>query len=152
MPKMDECKRRTQIPAFGNWDFTNELPITRYFECARHAGLVRYSCSSNETPNSHLNKPLPLHNQEKRNRERHVIVNGRKKGKSGKLYDVREQQGRNPIRVNKLLQQNDTVPPTPKSVDEDLYKIPPQLLHKTTKRKRMLGFISKCLVPASCVS
>ncbi|KAL9257606.1 hypothetical protein AKJ16_DCAP03578 [Drosera capensis] len=35
-------KRRSgQIPAFGNWDYVNELPITQYFESAREAGLIR---------------------------------------------------------------------------------------------------------------
>jgi len=44
-----ECKRSGQIPAFGNWDYANELPITQYFETARQAGLVRYSSSSGES-------------------------------------------------------------------------------------------------------
>lgn len=35
-----------QIPAFGDWDKANELPITQYFECARQAGLRRCSCSA----------------------------------------------------------------------------------------------------------
>ncbi|KAL2924950.1 DNA gyrase subunit A [Bienertia sinuspersici] len=35
----------------------------------------------------------------------------------------------------------------PKAVDEDLYKIPPELL----KRKKRLGFISRCLVPPCAV-
>ncbi|GAB2218530.1 hypothetical protein Droror1_Dr00001757 [Drosera rotundifolia] len=35
-------KRRSgQIPAFGDWDYDNELPITQYFESAREAGLIR---------------------------------------------------------------------------------------------------------------
>lgn len=34
-----------------------------------------------------------------------------------------------------------------KAVDEDLYKIPPELL----KPKRRLGFISRCLVPPCAV-
>ncbi|KAI5423931.1 hypothetical protein KIW84_030232 [Lathyrus oleraceus] len=47
---MDEYwKRSGGIPAFGNWDFANELPITQYFENARQAGLIRYSSSSGET-------------------------------------------------------------------------------------------------------
>ncbi|KAI9186457.1 hypothetical protein LWI28_017422 [Acer negundo] len=37
----------------------------------------------------------------------------------------------------------------PKAVDEDLYKIPPELLH-SSNRKKMTGFFS-CLVPA-CAS
>ncbi|KAJ1413820.1 hypothetical protein SESBI_19314 [Sesbania bispinosa] len=77
--------------------------------------------------------------------------------KQGKVWDVTEHT-RNK-QNSKQLHQHDDVPqyppPTrrgvPKPVDEDLYKIPPELL-RTTKRKKMLGFISKCLVPAACVS
>ncbi|CAK9137741.1 unnamed protein product [Ilex paraguariensis] len=43
---MEECNRGGQIPAFGDWDTTNDLPITRYFECARQAFLIRYSGSA----------------------------------------------------------------------------------------------------------
>ncbi|GAB4835440.1 hypothetical protein Ancab_000347 [Ancistrocladus abbreviatus] len=47
---MDEIwmKRSCQIPAFGDWDNVNEMPITQYFESARQAGLLRYSSSSGE--------------------------------------------------------------------------------------------------------
>ncbi|MBA0628415.1 hypothetical protein Godav_023140, partial [Gossypium davidsonii] len=38
--------RSGQIPAFGDWDHANELPITQYFESAREAGLIRFSSSS----------------------------------------------------------------------------------------------------------
>ncbi|KAG4983573.1 hypothetical protein GmHk_10G029502 [Glycine max] len=136
-----EWKGDEHIPAFGNWDFTNEFPITRYFECATQARLH--------------NKPRHLRNhikQETRNKERrcrHVNGNANK----GKVYDVREQQ-RKPNRISKhvqvQVQQHDTVPRTPKPVDEDLYKIPPELLHTTNKRKKLLGFISKCLVLLVC--
>ncbi|XWS57287.1 hypothetical protein CRYUN_Cryun09bG0161000 [Craigia yunnanensis] len=44
----DCCKRSGHIPAFGDWDYANELPITQYFECARQAGLIRFSSSSGE--------------------------------------------------------------------------------------------------------
>ncbi|KAL6988926.1 hypothetical protein U1Q18_014677 [Sarracenia purpurea var. burkii] len=39
-------KKSGQIPAFGNWEYANQLPITQYFECARQAvagGLLRHS-------------------------------------------------------------------------------------------------------------
>ncbi|GMG99888.1 hypothetical protein Nepgr_001728 [Nepenthes gracilis] len=43
------CRRGgSQIPAFGDWEYVNELPITQYFESARQAGLLRYSSSSGE--------------------------------------------------------------------------------------------------------
>jgi len=47
--KQEYCKRSGQIPAFGDWDYANELPITQYFECARQAGLIRYSSSSGDS-------------------------------------------------------------------------------------------------------
>lgn len=39
-------KKSGQIPAFGNWEYANELPITQYFECARQAGLIRPTSSA----------------------------------------------------------------------------------------------------------
>ncbi|TKY61317.1 hypothetical protein E2542_SST11167 [Spatholobus suberectus] len=99
-----------------------------------------------------------------RNRERrcpHVVVKEKESvkmnmRKQGKVCDVTE-QARKP--VSKQMHLHDAVPRSPpprpvrlpKPVDEDLYKIPPELL-RTTKRKKMLGFISKCLVPAACIS
>lgn len=40
--------KKYQIPAFGYWDFSDDLPITQYFESARHAGLLRYSAGDGE--------------------------------------------------------------------------------------------------------
>ncbi|XP_058740623.1 uncharacterized protein LOC131612893 [Vicia villosa] len=155
---MDEyCKRSGQIPAFGNWDFANELPITQYFENARQAGLIRYSSSSGET-DPYVRGEQDLYivdykkpvGKETRNRETRMR-------KQSKVYDVTEYPGKQTMNKKKTLHVNDVVCkaplPTrvPKPVDEDLYKISPQLL-RTTKRKKMLGFISKCLVPTACVS
>lgn len=162
---MDECKRSGQIPAFGNWDYANELPITQYFETARQAGLVRYSSSSGESdPYVRTDRDLyavdfkkPLRNippskKGTRNRGRVVVVKDKDKEKEcvkvnmrkqGKVCDVTE-QARKPVSQARVVR-------LAKPVDEDLYKIPPELL-RTTKRKKMLGFISKCLVPAACVS
>ncbi|XP_061363379.1 uncharacterized protein LOC133306976 [Gastrolobium bilobum] len=172
---MDECKRSGQIPAFGNWDFANDLPITQYFECARQAGLVRYSSSSGESdPYMRGDRDLYAVDFKKpvrsiqpstlkkgtRNRERrcpHVMVKEKESmnmRKQGKVCDVTEHPRK---LMSKQLHLHDVVPQyppprvAPKPVDEDLYKIPPELL-RTTKRKKMLGFISKCLVPTACVS
>ncbi|KAK7337984.1 hypothetical protein VNO77_18578 [Canavalia gladiata] len=162
---MDECKRSGQIPAFGNWDYANDLPITQYFETARQAGLVRYSSSSGESDRDlyalPFHKPQPTRNISTSSALKKGCRNGMVKEKEnmkmnlrkqGKVCDVTE-QGRKPVRKHL----HDAVPRSPphrrapKPVDEDLYKIPPELL-RTTKRKKMLGFISKCLVPAACVS
>lgn len=36
------------VPAFGSWDWNNDLPFTQCFESARQAGLLRYSFDSQE--------------------------------------------------------------------------------------------------------
>ncbi|CAJ1976309.1 unnamed protein product [Sphenostylis stenocarpa] len=145
--KMDEWKRDAHIPAFGNWDFTNEFPITRYFECATQPRPLRYTSSSAET--RLRSNPRALRNyskQDTRNKGRrcqHVNAN------RGRVYDVSE-QSKKPNGIKKHRQVHDTVPRTTKPVDEDLYKIPPELLHTSNKRKKIMGFISKCLVLLVC--
>ncbi|KAK7285849.1 hypothetical protein RJT34_20632 [Clitoria ternatea] len=132
------CKRSGQIPAFGNWDYANELPITQYFESARQAGLVRYSSSSGESlPADRDLYALPLRNSNlkkgTRNRERrcpHVMVKD-KDIKDGVNMNMRKQ-----VKVCDVTEQaRNRRKPVPKPVDEDLYKIPPELL-RTTKRVR----------------
>lgn len=193
---MDEnCKRSGQIhiPAFGNWDYANDMPITQYFECARQAGLLRYSSSSGESDpyvrgtttatvgdlyavddhhhhHRHLYKPSRYHAAvavaPPRKTKRGSNVKEVQKRQVKKVCDVteppRKQQSlhqnfnnNNNVNKKKLHPQHDVVTATtirarpPKAVDEDLYKIPPELLH-SPKRKKMPGFFS-CLVPA-CAS
>ncbi|XP_028790223.1 uncharacterized protein LOC114746575 [Neltuma alba] len=160
---MDEWKRSGQIPAFGNWDLANDLPITQYFECARQAGLVRHSSSSGESdPHAcgdrdlyaldfkHHVPPAPSSIKKmRRKRSSNVKENGNMNmKKQGKVWDVREAPG-------KAGGRNEGLPPPPprrpKPVDQDLYQIPPEVL-RTSKRSKMLGFISKCLLPRGCVS
>ncbi|ONI05082.1 hypothetical protein PRUPE_6G355600 [Prunus persica] len=174
----DYYKRSGQIPAFGDWDYANELPITQYFECARQAGLIRFSSSSGESADAyvrsadlyavnHLNKPKPSRKQqaattrvgtrEKRGQRAHVME---QKKQQAKVCDVTQPPTKHyeyQVQQSNRTRSNDAVPrvpprfPTrpPKPVDEDLYKIPPELLHKN-KRKKMLGLLC-CLVPA-CAS
>ncbi|XP_022747553.1 uncharacterized protein LOC111297182 isoform X2 [Durio zibethinus] len=171
----DYCKRSGQIPAFGDWDYANELPITQYFECARQAGLIRFSSSSGES-NPYI--PADLYTVDLRKHSRYLVPprkvsrvrekHGKETKKAGRVCDVaappRKYQHQHPhhrvpisnnnnnnITSSKLLK-NDVVPPKrlpvrpPNPVDEDLYKIPPELLH-SSKRKKMRGFFS-CLIPA----
>ncbi|KAK7258587.1 hypothetical protein RIF29_24168 [Crotalaria pallida] len=163
---MDEWKRSGQIPAFGNWDYANELPITQYFECARQAGLVRYSSSSGDSgpytntmrvDHDHdlyavqVKKPskkgMKNNNNNRERRSSHHYHQG-----NGKVCDVTEHPRKHHHQMSnsnsnsnskQLLHKHDVVPrsaphnhhikPKPKPVDEDLYKIPPELL-RTTKR------------------
>ncbi|KAK2638086.1 hypothetical protein Ddye_025881 [Dipteronia dyeriana] len=191
----DYCKKSGQIPAFGDWDYSNEMPITQYFECARQAGLIRYSSSSGDSDPYinggaaddlyavDLKRPSrSINNAPRKTRVRNVkrgsqVKEQKKQAARGKVFDVTEPPRKQPHHVplstnninynfnynyknNKKLQRDGIVPPPttrrrplsvrpPKAVDEDLYKIPPELL-QSSNRKKMLGFFS-CLVPA-CAS
>ncbi|KAG8478977.1 hypothetical protein CXB51_028876 [Gossypium anomalum] len=225
---MDEyCKRSGQIPAFGDWDNANELPITQYFECARQAGLIRFSSSSGES-NPYVAAHDLYETADSRKHSRNLAPTRKKlctvgtwrsnkaliclqaffwepflsrqqlaliimemgggmqqasrvreKGgahvkeqkKAGRVCDVTEPPRKyyqhphhhlslsinndNTTSSNSKHLKYDAVPPPipkrlsvrpPKPVDEDLYKIPPELLH-SSKRKKMPGFFC-CLVPA----
>ncbi|KAF5454811.1 hypothetical protein F2P56_024448 [Juglans regia] len=165
---MDENRRRSgQIPAFGDWDYTNDMPITQYFECPRQAGLIRHSSSSGDTDPCvgggdlyavHFKKPsrttVLSPPRKKREKERRYDPHVKEQKRVGKVCDVTE-PARKPGR-QLLHHTNHAVPPPlrvisadvrpPKPVDEDLYKIPPEL--HTTKQKKRLGFFSRCLEPA----
>ncbi|XP_058740618.1 uncharacterized protein LOC131612887 [Vicia villosa] len=155
---MDEYwKRSGQIPAFGNWDFQNELPITRYFETARQAGLIHHPSSYGEAdPYVRCEHDLYAVDFKKATRIRdrrytNSKVKETRLRKHGKVCDVTEYPNKplNKKKVNDVVHSARPLPSKP--VDEDLYKISPQLL-RTTKRKKMLGFISNCLLPTACFS
>ncbi|KAM3691320.1 hypothetical protein ACJW31_08G006600 [Castanea mollissima] len=175
---MDEyCKRSGQIPAFGDWDNANELPITQYFECARQAGLIRYSSSSSgETDHrpyvrgdlyavdfNKQSRSVPpsrkttrersdggVREREREKRYNHNYHPQQKVKTAKKVCDVTEPSTKTTHATAATTTQNDAVPlpPASKPIDEDLYKIPPELLLHTSKRKKILGFFSKCLAPA----
>lgn len=162
---MDEWRRSGQIPAFGNWDQANDLPITLYFESARQAGLIRHSTNSSgecghrymrsDLHASDFNKPSRFHVPPRKTRMREQRgPHSREQRKQGKVCDVtdpaRKQQHTMPHchKMDAVICPKVPLKP-PKAVDEDLYKIPPELL-RSAKRKKCPGLFS-CLVPA-CAS
>ncbi|XP_050221110.1 uncharacterized protein LOC126671387 [Mercurialis annua] len=175
---MDEWKRSGQIPAFGNWEHANEMPITQYFECARQAGLIRYSNSSGECDRhgsrgcggggagdlyaannfKKASRDLGPPRKTRVSRERNRVVSSsgghvKEQKKQGKVCDVTQPPTKQHQHQHQPMNGGGTVNHRPKfpakAVDEDLYKIPPELL-RSSKRKKMPGFFS-CLVPA-CAS
>ncbi|CAM8894600.1 unnamed protein product [Rhodiola kirilowii] len=150
-------KKSGQIPAFGNWDYTNDLPITQYFQSARQAGLIRYSSSADcdlysvatgfqKPPHTAARRPKSGGGMKCEKRGGATTDNGRRQ-RMNKSSDVTQ-----PVRKVKC-QNDDVYRPkvkivniVPKPVDEDLYKIPPELL-RASKKKKVLRFITGCLVP-----
>lgn len=165
-------KRRSgqlrKIPAFGNWDTVNDLPITQYFESAQQAGLTRFSSSSGDASSGDL---YAVDNPEKHHHHYYIHSSAPRRTMKGKGGEKRcpphlkeaPRGGRQAVKVYDLPTapsthlkklQNDAVGSrqlprnrrAPKAVDEDLYKIPPDLLHQSHEKKKKLGFISRCLV------
>ncbi|GMN25909.1 hypothetical protein TIFTF001_001115 [Ficus carica] len=169
-PLPDYFKKSGQIPAFGNWDYANELPITQYFECARQAGLIRYSSSSGDSSDPYLrgdlyavdhhpqkpyravDNPLPARKLQTRGGREKRCPHVKEQKKQAKVCDVTEPPRNKPLR-------NDAascppppplpLPRLPKPVDEDLYKIPPELLHASKRVEEKVGNLFK--VPSTCL-
>ncbi|XP_017644237.1 uncharacterized protein LOC108484849 [Gossypium arboreum] len=146
---MDDYYRRSHVPAFGSWDWNNDLPFTQCFETARQTGLLRYSYSEDrdlyvagDLYENDVVTPamIVVPRKKKKVGESHV-----KEGKKQR-WEVSEEKAAaaatSPIIMAK---------PTPKPVDEDLYKISPDLLYAKPKKKKALRLLSSCLVP-SCLS
>ncbi|CAN6462715.1 unnamed protein product [Victoria cruziana] len=132
-----------QFPAFGNWDLSDDMPITQYFESARQAGLHHHSRGKFHPDDylwdldRHAALPPPLAVYRiKGNGTVRRFQNGKEPKKLGRVWDEAQAPRSPPPPV--------PTPPrrAPKAVDEDLYKIPTELLRKTRRRK-FLNFFSR---------
>ncbi|KAM5562938.1 hypothetical protein ABKV19_017898 [Rosa sericea] len=146
----DYYRRSHQVPAFGSWDWNQDLPFTQCFESARQAGFLRYTTYTDEhdqdrdlyvTGDLYQNDvvtPAMIVVPRRRNKMRHPQVKEAKE-EGWVMGEVKEPPSPPPRSR-----------PNPKPVDEDLYKISPELLYAKAKKKRGLGFFSSCLLP-TCV-
>ncbi|GMN50207.1 hypothetical protein TIFTF001_019367 [Ficus carica] len=137
------------VPAFGSWDWNDNVPFTQCFESARQAGLFRYSDSEDRdlyvTGDLYQNDvvtPAMIVVPRRRTKLGDPHVKGAKHQSSWVSDDVKEAPSPPPEHVHRL---------TPKPVDEDLYKISPELLYVKHKKKRGLSFFSSCLMP-TCIA
>ncbi|XP_039030440.1 uncharacterized protein LOC120164860 isoform X2 [Hibiscus syriacus] len=144
---MDDYYRRNHVPAFGSWDWNNDLPFTQCFESARQTGLLRYNCSEDrdlyvagDLFENDVVTPAMIVVPRKRTKVRQSHVK-EDKTQSWEAGDVKQPAGTEP-------NPDPTAKPTPNPVDEDLYKISPELLYAKTKKKKGLCFFSCCLVPS----
>ncbi|CAL1412358.1 unnamed protein product [Linum trigynum] len=170
--------RGGHVPAFGSWDWNNDLPFTQCFESARQAGFLRYSYS--EDPDLYVAGDLYQNDVvtptvivvPRRPRQQGKVRQSRTK--QGKTMEKRQQQqaemGYNLKECQGVVIKEEPSPPpksaaattntslprsNPKPVDEDLYKISPHLLYASStkprkKKKRAFGIWSSCLLP-TCV-
>ncbi|KAL5165539.1 hypothetical protein HKD37_18G050654 [Glycine soja] len=148
--RFQECHyKKSQVPAFGSWDWNDNLPFTQCFESARQAGLLRCSYSESEERDLYVTGDLYENNVV----TPAMIVVPRRRAK---VVDQHEKETK---LKNWISDDVDSEPPSPtplprptsKPVDEDLYKISPGLLYAKAKKKRGLCFFSSCLLP-TCVA
>nr|CAB3465749.1 unnamed protein product [Digitaria exilis] len=134
-------RRHVPIPVFGEWNqlYCEELPMTQYFESAMQAGLVRpgYHCcyhdaagepvlsrspSGSPPPHKPAKKVRSAMMEERRESHQqaaHVVSRRRQQG----ALVVADGGARAPRRPRAVV----------RSVDEDLYKVHPDLLPKKGK-------------------
>ncbi|CAN0898044.1 hypothetical protein LINGRAHAP2_LOCUS19486 [Linum grandiflorum] len=149
------------VPAFGSWDWNNDLPFTQCFDSARQpaaGGFLRYSYSSEDRD---LYLAGDLYQNDVVAPAVFVVPRRTKQGKvqnrEGKTTTKQQKKevGYNDCLYDVVKDPPSPPPPrrrTPKPVDEDLYKIPPELLCSPNKpkKKRAFGFFTSCLLP-TCV-
>ncbi|XP_020106605.1 uncharacterized protein LOC109722853 isoform X1 [Ananas comosus] len=162
------------IPAFGDWDDCDDLPITQYFESAAQAGLLR-GRSFQEPPaaaghafNLSAEPVCPTYRQHRRRcrpNDDHPRKQVRRSGVVEREYvqcGVKEQQQRKQqLQGRVVVAQNIVVaagpsprkpPRAPKAVDEDLYKIPPEFLYEKPRRKKLLRNLWSGCLGLNCVA
>lgn len=142
--------KRSHVPAFGSWDCNNDdfpIPFTECFESARQTGLFDYSYSQD----SDLYVTGDLYQNNIVTPTMIVVPRRKKKGSYKEarkeaawvMSDNCEKESPTPLPLSPP-----TVKRVPKKpVDEDLYKISPDLLYSKSKMKGIRGFISSCLLP-----
>ncbi|XP_071723424.1 uncharacterized protein [Rutidosis leptorrhynchoides] len=143
---MNNYYRRNHVPAFGSWDCNDDLPFTQCFESARQAGLIRCSYSSDrdlyvagDLYENNILTPA-------------IIVAPRPKGyrkptkkDAWTTYDYEVKEPPIPV-ASQPSPPSQTWHVKPKAVDEDLYKISPELLRAMTKRKKKWRLFSSCIM------
>ncbi|CAK7349440.1 unnamed protein product [Dovyalis caffra] len=129
---------RSHVPAFGSWDWNSDLPFTQCFESARQAGLLRYSYSEDRD----LYVAGDLYENDVVTPAMIVVPRRRAKVRSPRAKEEKRQQS---WEVTNDVKEPPSPPPTarpkPKPVDEDLYKIPPELLCAKPKKAGLFAFL-----------
>ncbi|XP_006645214.1 uncharacterized protein LOC102722065 [Oryza brachyantha] len=131
MEALDDCKWR-QIPAFGDWNLWEEMPVTQYFEPATF-----FFTAQSEKDEEDLFK-VPQFPTKPYNYKKCVV---RVKGEKENANAVRVRKGG---RKQQYLNEQQKWKPKA-AVDEDLYKISPKLICRVKKKKLLRNLLGGCL-------
>ncbi|XP_076920892.1 uncharacterized protein LOC143582146 [Bidens hawaiensis] len=154
---MDEF-RGNHIPAFGSWDCNNHLPFTQCFESARQAGFIGYGYPQDRDlyvagDLYENNVVTPAMIVVPRRRRRGPVRGSKKESRVVCEYDYEFVYGEkeSPVADHHMKNAANNVKVKTKAVDEDLYKISPELLRAPPRRRsKRWGLFSMCMQPA-CV-
>ncbi|XP_023550147.1 uncharacterized protein LOC111808425 [Cucurbita pepo subsp. pepo] len=128
--------QRNFIPTFGNWEWNDHLPFTQCFEASRIAGYpdVRDLYVAGDLYQNDVVTPAMI-----------VVPRPRRKRDRHGKQEMQQKWTESPPQVTLHPPK-----PMPKPVDEDLYKISPNLCAKP-KKKRGLSYITSCFVPTCLI-
>ncbi|KAL9667182.1 hypothetical protein QQ045_001531 [Rhodiola kirilowii] len=118
------------IPPFGNWDYADELSYTHYFSCATQAaaaGCNTYSSySTGDLYAVDSSKKSQVMKEHRRQNVRTVYTNDQNHQQKQTMKQPR-------TKLNRA--RREATCHYAKPVDEDLYKIPPELIRAYKKKK-----------------
>ncbi|EAZ14599.1 hypothetical protein OsJ_04522 [Oryza sativa Japonica Group] len=126
MEALDDCKWR-QIPAFGDWNIWDDMPVTQYFE----SGTFFFTAQAEKDEDLFKVPQFPANPY---NYKKCVVrVKGEKENANANANAVRVRKGGR--KQQYLNEQQKWKPKT--AVDEDLYKISPKLICRVKKAKEV---------------
>ncbi|KAI0492711.1 hypothetical protein KFK09_026987 [Dendrobium nobile] len=147
-----EEKKSWKIPPFGNWEYFDEMSLSHCFDSASQPGLIRPSFFGDEDLFK-LKVAMPVKSAHTCCSHCHRKVRkGHGVGMEKPFSKEQQQQKKQGTVGNSTA----TMPRTrraPMAVDEDLYKIPPELLYqKPDKRQRVLrNLLWGCMAGLNCI-
>ncbi|XP_020592499.1 uncharacterized protein LOC110037817 [Phalaenopsis equestris] len=141
---------RWQIPAFGNWEYYDDLDISHYFDCVGHDTLFPpcFFCEEElfKAPVAMPVKYSYPYDDHCRRKVRKKVSGAGENKRSKKVQEQRKQE-----RVCNATAATPRRRTAPMAVDEDLYKIPPELLYPKRKRKKVLRSLLSGCMGVACI-
>ncbi|KAL0906661.1 hypothetical protein M5K25_025174 [Dendrobium thyrsiflorum] len=146
-----EEKKSWKIPPFGNWEYFDEMSLSHCFDSASQPGLIRPSFFGDEDLFK-LQVSMPV-------KSAHPYCNHcRRKVRKSHGFGVEKPLSKEQQQQKKqgtVCDSPATMPRTrraPMAVDEDLYKIPPELLYQKPDKRRVLrNLLWGCMAGLNCI-
>uniref|UniRef100_A0ACD5XC94 Uncharacterized protein n=1 Tax=Avena sativa TaxID=4498 RepID=A0ACD5XC94_AVESA len=152
MEAQDDCGKWRQIPAFGDWNHLwDDMPVAQYFDPAATAFFFTAQAGEDDVdlfkvphfaanPYNYKKCVVRVKKGEEKAKEGAAPVPGRKK------VSRRQQQGKEQQKQRrKQPKSSSSAAAAAAAVDEDLYKISPNVICKVQKKKLLRNLLGGCL-------